>query len=270
MNKKIGIIGCGHIGRAILTGFLHGRSVLAHECIVSNPDIRVLKRLFPSVERTIENKKVPESSFCIIAVRPNVVENVIKEIAQTVEISTIVVSVAACVTMDLLEKYFEREVKLIRIMPNLGVGFGQGVIGWYANDVLTNTDRKKFKKLFSSLGFLVECENDDEIDKVGMIAGSGPGYAAYFMHALAKQAEKYGFSNDTSRQIVLKTFEGSITRLKKENLSFSGLLKGVATRGGITEEAVKTWDTENLPEILSHGISKGYAKIKRITKELKQ
>lgn len=269
MKKQIGIIGCGHIGKAILTGLLHGKSVLVHECIVSNPDSTPLQRLFPSVECTRDNKKAAQSRFCIIAVRPNVVETVIKEVAKEIDSSTIVVSVAACVTMKLLEKYFGKRVRLIRIMPNLGVAYGQGVIGWFANKFVTDIDRKRFQKLFSPLGVLVECKNDNGIDKVGMISGSGPGYVAYFMNALAKQAESYRFSKNTSRQMVLNTFEGSITRLKKENITSQDLLTGVATKGGITEEVLKTWEENKFPQIISAGMKNGYAKIKRITKELK-
>ncbi|MBI2616761.1 NAD(P)-binding domain-containing protein [Candidatus Gottesmanbacteria bacterium] len=265
MKKKIGIIGCGHIGAAILTGFLSAKTISPEEIIVSNPDIEDLKKKFPKVLFTTQNKEATEAEICILAVRPNIVQEVLRETRPTFLSKILLISTAACVTMDLLQSYLGKSIKIIRIMPNLGVAYGQGIIGFLANKKVTKKDKIYFRNVFSKLGLLVECNDDETIDKLSMISGSGPGYAAYYMENLAKQAQIYGFSRDVSRKMVLQTFAGTIRRLQKENLSFSELLTGVSTKGGITEEVIKTWDEKKLPQILSQGISRGYAKIKRIT-----
>lgn len=268
MSKKIGIIGCGHIGKAILTGLLSAGNIEPSEIIISTPETHHLKKGFPKVFITTQNKKAVQAQVCFLAVRPKVVKEVIEEIRSTLPSDTLFVSVAACVTMKLLEKYFGKRVRLIRIMPNLGVAYGQGVIGFLVNKNISCQDKQDFQKIFAQLGLLLECKNDDEIDKVGMIAGSGPGYLTYFLDVLFQQAKHYGFSDEQSYQLVLQMAKGTFTRLGKEKIPFSEFAAGVATKGGITEEVLKTWEENKFPQIISAGMKNGYAKIKRITKEL--
>lgn len=247
-NKKIAIIGMGHIGRAIAQG-------LHHNLLSSNG------------EKNVEVTKA--SDIIIIAVKPKVVVEVIKEVRDYVRKEQLIISTAACVTLDLLEKYFGRkDIKIIRIMPNIPVAYGLGVVGWIGNKQVNSNDKKLIKSLFTPLGYLIECKNEKHLDKLSMISGCGPGYVGYFINNLEKVAKKYGFSID-ARKIVEATFFGTLHHLKKSKLSSRELVSSVATKGGITEEVLKNLEAKNFTKHLSKSIEKGYIKIKKITEELR-
>ncbi len=133
MYKKISIIGTGHIGTALFRGFLNG-GLKAENFVLANPNtskLQILQKQF-GVKLTTSNREAVETSdVIIIAVRPRLVYAVIKEISPFVRANQIIISVAACVPISLLEKYFGKNIfKIARIMPNIPVAYGKGVVGW--------------------------------------------------------------------------------------------------------------------------------------------
>lgn len=254
MNKKIAIIGMGHIGRAIAQS-------LGHNLLSSNG------------QRNVEVTKA--SDIIIIAVKPKVVGKVAEEIRDYIQKEQLIISTAACVTLELLEKYFNKKgsdlkrakgltPKIIRIMPNIPVAYGLGVVGWIGNNKIDGNDKKLIKKLLKPLGIIIDCKDEEQLDKLSMISGCGPGYAGYIMKCLQKKAEQYGFSENEAHKIVLSTFSGTLHNLETRNISFENLVRSIATKGGITEEVLSNMENKEIPKIISNSIDLGYDKIKRI------
>lgn len=272
VNKKIAIIGVGHLGRALARSFLNpmgGRNKL----ILATPHVTHLTDLQKkySVEITSDNKLAAiKADIVILAVRPRVIKIVVEEIREHITKETIIISTAACVPLQLLDKYFQSEkVKVVRIMPNIPVAYSMGVIGWLANNNLSENEKKIITILLSPLGLLIDCNNDEELDKLGMISGCGPGYIAYFMNNLEKVAISYGFSAKQAKAIVEQTFAGTLKHLKETQLSTKDLVSAVATKGGITEEVIGNFNKNNFSVLLKESIDHGYKKVRKISRELK-
>lgn len=219
----------------------------------------------------VNTDAVKKSDIIFIVVKPKVVGNVMREIKDIICRDQIIISVAACIPLRLLEKYLgTNKFKIIRIMPNVPVSDGRGIIGWLPNLSVKLNDRKIIQKLLSFLGILVECKDDDQLDKLSMISGCGPGYAGYFMKCLQSKAMQYGFSEIDAYKMVLSTFSGTLNNLEKSKTTFEDLIQSIATKGGITEEVLKNLNRNRFPQVFDKSIDRGYDKIKNIEKVLEE
>lgn len=253
--KKIAVIGMGHIGKAVINGLLRGGVKRSN--------------LFLSNESDKNVHAVKKSDIIFICVKPAVVKEVICGIRPFLTDDKIIISVAACVSLKLLERYFNsKKLKIMRIMPNIPVAYGKGVVGFIDSPYLSGKERTAVLKILGNLGLTIVCKNEAMLDKLSLISGCGTGYAGYFMRNLEKVAENYGFSSDDRKRIILATFEGAIRHIMETKISFEGLVEKVATKGGITEEVINNLDKRNYFQNLKAGIDAGYAKIKKISNNL--
>lgn len=253
-NKNIAIIGVGHMGQAIATGLMRGKIIDRNNLILSNG------------EKNIVAAKTSE--IIIIAVKPKIVESVAKEIKPYLRKRSIIISAAACVNIDILEKYFGDKTKIVRIMPNLPVAIGKGVVGWLGNKNITGSDERLVISILSSLGYLMKCKDENMLDKLTVISGCGPAYVAYFIENLQNISRKYGLSNDESKKITQEIFSGTLTYLSTAKVESGEFIKSIATKGGITETIIDDLKKNNFQKIIAGSIKKGYVKMIKIQKQL--
>ena len=150
------------------------------------------------------------------------------------------------------------------------MAYGEGVIGWIDNGKVKKEKLSDFRKLFSRLGLLVRCPNDEGLEKLSMVAGCGIGYVAYFMKSLAQAAEKYGFSGEEAQKIARTVFFSTVDHLRITNQTADELIASVATRGGITEEVLKSLDRGKFLELFVQSINVGFQKVVNTTSKLKK
>ncbi len=272
-NMKIAIIGTGHMGSALAEGFIKSHTVTGKNLLLANPHTEKLNKFKRfGVSLTSNNKKAAVGADVIIlAVRPTVIVEVIKEIKTTIKGNAIVLSVAACVDFELLENYFKPlEVKIARLMPNIPVLYNLGVIGWVGNKNIDSDNKKIIKSLLKPLGMIIDCKSEKELDRVDILAGCGPGIVAYIMRNFEKAAEKYDFSRDLAEKMIRQVFTGSLKHLENTGIKSEDLIVRVATKGGITEEVLKTLEEGRFYSLILRSIEKGYQKVNNITEILKK
>lgn len=261
------------MGGALVQGFIKNHAVRGKNLILANPHTGKLNKYKKfGVFITSDNKKAAAGAdIIILAVRPMVVAPVICEIKNVIKSEAIVMSVAACVDFELLENYFKPlEIKIARLMPNIPVLYNQGVVGWVGNENIDSKDMKIIRLLLKPLGMIIDCKNEEELDRVDILSGCGPGIVAYIMRNFEKAAEKYGFSRDMAEKMTRQVFAGSIKHLENTGIKSEDLIVQVATRGGITEEVLRTLEEGKFYSLILKSIEKGYEKVKKISKYLKK
>lgn len=274
INKHIAIIGIGHIAHALIHGWLTTKTISPSQLTLANPHLDKLdglKKEFKLRCLTDNKNALKNADIVILTVRPRVIRSVIEDIKDSIidYKAVLIISVAACATQNLLEHYFyPKKVKLIRIMPNIGVMYGKGVVGWIGNNYIKKEDKQIISRLLSPLGRVIVCKNDEDMNRLSMISGSGPAYVAYFMNQLELAALAYGFSENNARTMVQQTFEGTLNHLATTHVSADELVRQVATKGGITEEVINNLEAKNFSGIFNNSLAKGLDKIIKITKEL--
>jgi pyrroline-5-carboxylate reductase len=273
INKKITIIGTGHIGRALFLGLVRGKAVSARNFTLTSRSLDKIRDLEKEygAKITADNKKaVINADMVFIAVRPRDVKNIITEIKEPLRADTLIISVAACVTLDMIEQSLGQNRKIVRIIPNIPVAYGTGVVGWFCDAQFSIADRGLVKNLFKPLGTVIECGSDAALEKLSMIAGCGIGYTAFFMKNLEDVARSFGFSREEASNMVLATFSGTLEHLNNSQQNFAELITAVATPGGITEEVLSSLEAGKFSDLFLKSVEKGYSKVNKVAEEIKR
>lgn len=241
MTATIGFIGCGNMGQAILSGILNAGLVKSEDILVSvrsSASMEIIRDKY-SV-KTADNKSVAKSCDIIfLAVKPNVMGDVILDIRQEVDRidKPLIISIAAGMTIDTIEKLFATDIKLIRSMPNTPALVHEAMSALCANDKTTDDDRQMALKIFESFG-KAEYINEVLMDAVIGVSGSSPAYIYMMIEAMADGAVKYGMPREMAYKFAAQSVMGS-AKMVLETAKHPGELKdNVCSPGGTTIEAV--------------------------------
>ncbi|MCL1989438.1 MAG: pyrroline-5-carboxylate reductase [Defluviitaleaceae bacterium] len=235
----IGFIGYGNMSKAMIGGLVDAQAFDLEYIIVSG---RSDKHLTPAralgVITTSGNKKVAaQSDVLIIAVKPHQYEGVIKEVEAYLQPHTVVVSIAAGLTLATLERYFTKPVKLVRTMPNTPAMVGCGMTAMVPNEQVTEKDLTLVKKVFGAFG-KVELVSEDLIEGVIVTSGSAPAYVYMMIEAMIQGGTNEGMSKELATTFVTQAVLGA-TKMVMETGKDPGVLRDdVCSPNGTTIEAV--------------------------------
>jgi pyrroline-5-carboxylate reductase len=264
-NIRIAVIGAGHIGLALIEGLLRGRQISASKIILSSPAFGKIKKLKKfNISVTSDNElAAAKSDIVFLAVKPALVRKVILEMREALK-GKVVVSLAAGIPLAKLQTIGKGSgARFLRIMPNMSISCGQGVIGLFAKG-LQAKEKSKLKNLLETLGFCIEVKNENDLDVLTVISGSGPAIASYFIETLAASAQKLGLSRNSADAIAHKTFHGTLEYIDEYEISPQELMRSVATKGGVTEAILAKLNKEKINDKVLAGLKEGHAKIKKI------
>lgn len=239
--RKIGIIGCGNMGGAILASFVESRKVLSYNIWVYDVSNEKLKTMKEKYDINIASNSVELAELCdeiILAVKPDVVEKVLSEISNKISGSKILISIVAGKSIDYIKRFIKTDAKIIRLMPNTPALIGQGVIAMTAEGPIEDDEFLHIKELLTTLGLVVEVD-EKYMDAITGISGSSPAYVFMFIEALADAGVYAGLPRDISYQIAAQAVMGSAALVLKTG-KHPGVLKDmVCSPGGTTIEAVR-------------------------------
>ncbi|MFZ2471968.1 MAG: NAD(P)-binding domain-containing protein [Methanothrix sp.] len=230
-----GFIGTGHLGSMLIKTFVETGAIEAEEILASNRTAEKAKRLAEATGiRPVSNRVVAEHSDVIfICVRPLEVRDVLSDVAYLLNSGKLVVSVAGDVSLEKLQSLCP--ARLARAFPSMASLKLQGVTLLAFGDNATAEDRRLIAGLFHALGQTAEVEEKD-FAVLADLTSCAPGYFAALMRELVLAAERRDISPDLAERLVKQTLLGTALLLGDE--SFAGLIKSVATVGGITEAGV--------------------------------
>ncbi len=264
-NKKIAIIGGGHIGQALVEGFIKSGKVTGSQMVVANPSLLKLAHLKKhGVELTSDNKIAAEKvDFIFLAVKPSTISRVLREISNLLK-GKVVISLAAVVSINDLRRHV-KNAEIVRIMPNMAIACNQGVIGLFGNE----ENKNQIKQLLSVLGSVIEIEKEEDLDSLTLLSGCGPAIVSQFIEMLANYGIKIGLSADISQTLALQTFKGTTAILEKSELLPSQLIQSVSTKGGISEAILIIMKKQNLEADFTNAMDAGYDKLAKLKESLR-
>ena len=175
MDKKIGFIGAGNMSSTIIRGLVEKFEGINNQIYVSNRSKEKAAKLCKDIGINFCESNIDLVKNCdviFLGIKPYVYEKVLKEILSYVTEDKLLVSLAAGVTMDDVNDYFSHQIKLIRIMPNVAVDVGEGMIALSSNDKVTTDDTAFVINLLSSIARVDEIE-ENLMDSVTVISGCG-------------------------------------------------------------------------------------------------
>ena len=193
-----------------------------------------------------------KADVLVLAVKPFQFESVIREIAEFVNMNTVVISIAAGQSIADIEGFFGKEIKLVRTMPNTPALVLEGATGMCFNELMQDEEKQMAINLFESFG-IVEVVSENMIDTVIGVSGSSPAYVFMFIEAMADAAVADGMPRDKAYKLAAQSVLGSAKMVLDTGRHPGELKDMVCSPGGTTIEAVRVLEEKGLRSAVIEG-----------------
>ncbi len=264
LKEKIGLIGVGNMGTAILEGLLRKEMILPSQ-------IWIYDKIQEKVEDFARRWKVNTASsnstlasgvdLILLAVKPQDLKATGDELRKARPFP-IVLSILAGTPISKIHEHFGREVKAVRAMPNLGAKVGESVTA------IAGSEAKPIAlacQIFSACGKVLELD-EKYFDLVTAVSGSGPAYFFYVMELLTKEGVRGGLPEEKAKLLAVQTALGAALLASQAKESPEELRKQVTSKGGTTEAALKILEAKNFSEIFHEAVEAARQRGKELSK----
>lgn len=245
VDLKIGFIGAGRMAQALSKGFSNSGLVKVGNMMCSDVNQQMLDSIAESVGigTTTDNLEVVKSSDVIVlAVKPHLVSTVLKDVAKLIHMNHLIVSIAAGITIQQMEKVLPPGTRLIRVMPNTPALVQCGASIFSCGSNTCAEDEILIQQLFSSIGFCAQLP-EKYLAAVTGLSGSGPAYGFMAVEALADGGVKMGLPRDVAQKLAAQTLMGAAKMVLDTGKHPGELKDAVCSPGGTTIAAVHHLET---------------------------
>jgi pyrroline-5-carboxylate reductase len=235
-GKKVGFVGGGNMGEALIRGLVESNLVPADAILVTDvrPDrTRQLTEQYGVRALTGNGALVTEADVVILAVKPQIMAPVLREVLPALVNRPLIISLAAGVSTATIQSVLGKYARLIRVMPNTPALVQQGVTAIARTPGLDVDDLETAQEIFAAVGKVVVLD-EDHMDAVTGLSGSGPAYVAIVIESLADGGVKMGLDRATAMTLATQTVLGAATLLAETGLHPGALKDMVSSPGGTT------------------------------------
>lgn len=245
MSLKIGFYGAGNMGKAIINGIVEAKIANPSDIFVNDlhkPSVDALCKELQVVSKT-QSEIASEANIVILAVKPNIVPIVLEENKAHFSKETIVVSIAAGVSIKAIEDVIGNGHKVVRVMPNTPALVGEGMSALCFNNNVDENDKQNVCAVFNSFG-KAEVVGEYLMDAVVGVSGSAPAYVYMFIEALADGAVVCGMPRASAYEFAAQTVLGSAKMVMETGMHPGALKDNVCSPGGTTIAAVNSLEKD--------------------------
>lgn len=246
---KIGFIGAGNMGSAIIGGILENGIAESSDIIVTDLDQSKVTELAEeyNIKQGLSNGTVAGAAdLLFLCVKPQVIYSVIDEIKNSVGDDTVVISIAAGQSIEKLTAAFDKDtIKLVRVMPNTPALVGEGMTAVVPNENVSAEETESVTEIFSGLG-MVDTVSEKLMDAVTGISGSSPAYVFMLIEAMADAGVQGGMPRDKAYKFAAQAVLGSAKMVLESGMHPAELKDMVCSPAGTTIEAVSVLEEEGM------------------------
>ena len=245
---KIGFIGCGNMGQAMMSGMLTSGRIKASDVLVSDKSlasrVNIQKQYgVAAAEKNVEVAMIADVIF--LAVKPQFYEEIISEIKGALWENKILVSIAPGKTLSWLEEKAGKRVKIVRAMPNTPAMVKEGMTGICGNDLVTESELSTVCNLFNTFS-KTEIVSESLMDVVTAVSGSAPAYVFMFIEAMADAAVEGGMPRAQAYTFAAQAVLGSAKMVLETDMHPAQLKDMVCSPGGTTIQAVRVLEEKGM------------------------
>ena len=269
MNKIL-LIGCGHMGSALLQSwYKNSKNIFS---IIDPIQHKKIKKIYSKRVKTFKNineiKNTKTFDIIILAVKPQVIEGVLKDFKFLhFKKNILIMSIIAGKKISFFKKFLPTEIQFVRAMPNMPASINRGITCLVSHRSLSKKNKIRATDLFEMVGKIVWLKNENDIDKITAVSGSGPAYFFLFIDLFQKAAFEIGLSKDVSKKLVEQTELGSIELLFKNKKNAEQLTNMIAIKGGTTEAAIRSFKKNNLlKKTIKNAVNSAFRRSKELGK----
>lgn len=255
--KTIAIIGAGNMGASLLGGLIKNNYSPEKLWITDADQAKLLhlKQQF-NVNTTADNLiAVQAADTVILAVKPQHLAQVVKEIAPALkQKKPLLLSVAAGIRINSIEKWIGAEIPIVRAMPNTPALIGCGATALYANKHVTTAEKDLAESILRAVSVVIWVNDEKLMDTITALSGSGPAYFFLMIEALQNAAIELGLSAEAAKLLTQQTAYGAARMAMESDIDVNELRKRVTSPGGTTEAALKIMEESKLTHIYKNAL----------------
>jgi pyrroline-5-carboxylate reductase len=252
--SRISFIGGGNMARALISGLLdQGFQAKQINVIESDSDKRAQLKHDFGVGVSEQLPSVSASDIIVLAVKPQQLRDVAIFLGSLIK-HQLLISIAAGVRVADLSRWLGGYQAIVRVMPNTPAQIQRGVSALYAAPGVSASQRQQASSMMNAVGQSLWLENEEKMDAVTAISGSGPAYVFYLIEALQEAALALGFDQEQAKLLSLQTFAGASELANQSEYSAKELRHQVTSKGGTTERAIHSMETAEIKRIFTEAV----------------
>lgn len=264
---SIGFIGGGNMAGSLIGGLINA-GFSADDIIVAEPDKK--RRQFLTTSYNINacknNNEVRHCDIIVFAVKPQLLKMVCQQFVTDDTNKTLFISIAAGVKSTDISRWLHHApdiekpsssnqqdndtLAIVRCMPNTPALLQCGATGLYANNYVSEQQKRLAEQIMQAVGIVIWVNEEQQLNAVTAVSGSGPAYFFLMMEAMQNAGEKLGLSSDTAQKLVLQTALGAARMAMESEFSAAELRQKVTSKGGTTEQAILSLQAAKYEKII--------------------
>ncbi len=241
-NTRIAFIGAGNMAASLIGG-LRAKGLEAAQIRASDPgeETRAKVSAEHGIETFADNAQAIDGvDVVVLAVKPQAMKAVCEAIRPSLQPNQLVVSIAAGITCASMTAWLG-EQPIVRCMPNTPALLRQGVSGLYATSEVTAQQRQQAEELLSAVGIALWLDEEQQLDAVTAVSGSGPAYFFLLIEAMTAAGVKLGLPKEIAEQLTVQTALGAAHMAVSSDVDAAELRRRVTSPNGTTEAAIKSF-----------------------------
>ncbi len=259
---NICFIGYGNMAKAIAKGLKSNQDITIHAC---SPSLNegCQSGIYTHSDN---NAVIADMDVVILAVKPQQIKVVLPNLKLNKK--SVLVSIAAGVTLDQLAALLTDKQPIVRTMPNTPIAVGSGATQLIANSFCSSQHKLMAETLFSHSGIYIWLKDESLIDAYTGLSGSGPAYVFYFLEALIEGAKKLGINEKDARAFAEQTMLGALKLSQESKQPLDYLREQVTSPGGATAEAICVFETRQIKDIIAQAMAASSNKAKQLKESI--
>ena len=271
-KKVIGFIGTGNMGEALIAGLLKAKFTTPEQIMAFDAEgarLRFIQKKYGVKKATDNHHLASQCDPLLLCVKPQSMKEVIEEMADSLESSKLLISIAAGVPLYAIETYARKQLRLIRVMPNINVLVQEGASAIAPGNLATDDDVKLAKAVFDCVGRSILI-HEPLMDAVTGLSGSGPAYVFLIIEALTDAGVHLGMTRAQAFALVTQTVMGSVKLLSQTGDHPALLREKVTSPGGTTAAGLYKLEEGGLRKILIDAVIAATQRSKELGDKMKQ
>lgn len=265
ISETLGFLGYGNMGAAILEGLI-GLEAVDKACArvydPSNERCAAARALGVTATDSLP-ALVASTDILVLAVKPQVMGTVLDEVKPHLKPETLVISIAAGISIAFIQSHLAPDTPVIRVMPNTPYLVHAGAAGIAASPQCSDAQLFLAKEIFASMG-LAELVDEPALDAVTALSGSGPAYFFYMVECLVEAAVAQGLDREMAGRLAAQTLYGAGKLLQETGESAAVLRQRVTSPGGTTEAALNAFRGQGLDTVVAAAVEAATARSREL------
>ncbi len=242
---------------ASLIGGLLNAGYSSSDILVAEPDksrCQSLEQQF-AISTSSDNNAVLQCAVVVLAVKPQLLKQVCQQLDHNRAGASLFISIAAGITSPDINRWLGGERAIVRCMPNTPALLQCGASGLFANARVSDSQKQQAEKILQAVGIVIWVQQEDQLNAVTAVSGSGPAYFFLMMEAMQQAGEKLGLTPEIARQLVIQTALGAARMAAESESDPATLRQQVTSKGGTTEQAVLSFQNAGFTQIVADALA---------------